>query len=371
MEYIIYYFFIIFAFLQITLHKIINVEFTQQYGADIIEMKMNDAIEIKKITLNLLGTFNIIKNDIYSIDKSPTSFNHKYDRLSFDGNEYVKYYLCSDIIKMNNQTFHTNLTFFYFDGYINGRNSIALAYRMFDKQYSIIHKLYNQKIINNNQFGLRFISRTSGIFSIGGFDDNINQNKKFVTCHINNNYIAWGCNVSKAIFGENEYKSYYSFFDTTRDGIIAPEVVYNAIMEKIISKFIENKKCEFNQIKKTGESVICDCNVVDTFPDLIFIIEESSYKIRKRDLFDFGLSCQFIISAGFELNNIWVFGNSFIRQFPLLFDYQSKTVTVYKSDNINVICNTKILLLFKINLIILNIGITLEVFNIFINLNKK
>ena len=47
-------------------------------------MKMNDAIEIKKITLNLLGTFNIIKNDIYSIDKSPTSFNHKYDRLSFD-----------------------------------------------------------------------------------------------------------------------------------------------------------------------------------------------------------------------------------------------------------------------------------------------
>ena len=142
-------------------------------------------------------------------------------------------------------------------------------------------------------------------------------------------------------------------------------------MEKIISKFIENKKCEFNQIKKTGESVICDCNVVDTFPDLIFIIEESSYKIRKRDLFDFGLSCQFIISTGFELNNIWVFGNSFIRQFPLLFDYQSKTVTVYKSDNINVICNTKILLLFKINLIILNIGITLEVFNIFINLNKK
>lgn len=371
MEYIIYYSFIILVVLQVTLHKIINVEFTQEYGTDVIEIKMKDSTETKRVTLNLLGTFNIIKDDIYSIDKSPTSFNHKYDRISFNGNEYVKYYLCSDIIEINNQTFHTNFTFFYFKGYINGRNSIALAYRMFDSQYSIINNLYEQKNISKNQFGLRFISRTSGILSIGGFDNNINQNMKSVTCKINTNYIAWGCAVSKTIFGEDEYTSYYSFFDTTRDGIIAPEVVYNAIMENIISKFIENKKCEFNEFKQKEKFVICDCNIVNSFPDLIFIIEGVSYKMSKRDLFDFGLRCRFILSVGFEVNNIWVFGNSFIRKFPLLFDYQSKTVTVYKFDNINIFYNKKILLLFKINLIILNIGIILEFFGIFNNLNKK
>ena len=115
-----------------------------------IDIKMNDNDTKKKISISLFGSFSIIRDEIYNKTNSKTYISIKNDRISFNGNDYVKYELMSDDLIMN-ELLINNFTFFYFNEYISSKSSLAFGSSFFYKNLSFVSHLYEHKIINKNE----------------------------------------------------------------------------------------------------------------------------------------------------------------------------------------------------------------------------
>ena len=319
-----------------------------------IDIKMNDNDTMKTISINLFGSFSIIRDEMYNKTNSKTYVSIKNDRISFNGNDYVKYELISDDLIMNDLLIN-NFTFFYFNEYISSKSSLAFGSSFFYKNLSIVTNLYENKLIDKNEFGIIFDDSNKGHLYLGGFTQDIISNFDSVTMKISPNYITWGCLVDGYYFNEDGHNnSYYSFINANSKEIIAPKDVYEDIKLEYMENYINEGKCKVEK-KNYKEYVYCDFTIVNEFRDIGFIISNRSYSIDKEDLFQcYYDNCRLLIHSNFDIGNIWVFGNSFLKKYPVSFSYVNRTITIYSKKE-EVMHRKEIRIYFIITVIILMI----------------
>ena len=131
-------------------------------------------------------------------------------------------------------------------------------------------------------------------------------------------------------------------FDNQYDFIIIQQSDFDFIDNYFFRVYINEKKCQLNSDTLYGYKVYfitCDKNFKDEmkkFPNINFMVRDINYTftLTYEDLFiEFNQKIYFMVVKEYNHRSYSTFGNIFLKKFPLVFDYDKKTVTFIKINN--------------------------------------
>lgn len=259
-------------------------------------------------------------------------------------------YVCEDILYINDSYHIPNFNFLLADyAVINTQiDGIAGFMRKFtddNTNYSIIHKLFQEKIINNKFFVVDISdnSPNENKFYIGEIPPNIRKMNNVICLNsddeINkhrNKY--WRCPGEKYFFEGNEEKYEISssiILDSGTNGIIIPKAEHTIFMKKIFSELIKESICKEVLHQEAIYQVQCYQDITNIIglklPNLFISINGKVLTIDILKLFN-------IENKEFDLYFCdtllgWVFGVPFFEQYATLFDYDKNEVTIFLKND--------------------------------------
>lgn len=220
--------------------------------------------------------------------------------------------------------------------------------RLFENEsFSLIHQLYLNKYINKKGFGFSEEEKESGkgVIYFGELpqEEQIKKIKgKIYVKDINDN--TWNTEVSKVLInkGKNGTIEYIpsfnqSYFDVNENTIYVPETFMFYLNETIFKQLIRNNLCTFSDRYNTKQYHFeCSCNVLDTFPEITFVINNIGLTMKNYDLFEeaFGY-CYFLIESNSqEFGDLWIFQTPLINKLTTFFDYDDNSITFYSHNRV-------------------------------------
>lgn len=211
-----------------------------------------------------------------------------------------------------------NFNFYY--SYANKKTSsasIGLASHFYNEDFSLVHQLKKNNIIEKAAFGFGEIIENRGKLFFGGIPLKHIKNKEIGSCNIIQRYLTWGCSLNHVSVDEFMYdnKKGYAYFDSNIKRIIAPNEFMKELETKVFNKYLKEGVCEYLEGGFT-KSIECECDIMRNFPDITFNFGTFEIILNQTKLFSpiFRL-CFFNIEA--HNNSNWVIGNSFSLIFIL------------------------------------------------------
>ena len=229
---------------------------------------------------------------------------------------------------------------YYTNNFYAGLESLPFAYKFNDESFSLTHQLYKKKLISRLSFSLVNMNTTQKSLVFG--KPPIDTKKESANLNVKSQYNTWGSDLSYIFIDRVSYLSkntyyknkYYSFFDTGIAGMLVPTDFYNFLMENVFKKYIETKQCG-NIVFSERFYFVCDNDVVDKIPDLIFVFEDKGLRIKSKYLFSkMGQNSDFRISENTVMENTFILGTSFISEFDTIFDYESNKISFFSNTQI-------------------------------------
>lgn len=318
---------------------IIPIEYSQISGAYNIEYKIGSPSQTKFFEINLNIPFNFASNNLYRKHQSTTVMIYESGEESIE-TQKGKYEHLSDnlIIQSINETITSKDFHFYnFEGYYDIYDSISLANKHKDLNFSLVHNLYNNKLIDKLQFGMINTGYKQGMLYLGGFPNNTIFNKNNFTCKINNSYSSWAFNINKVIVGNDQYDNdQIAYLQGNDRRILVPSKFFNFLKEKIFDSYVKNETCKFREILRY-HFYECKYEHTNYFPNISYTIDNFTFQIDYHLLYrvieyDNNTFRQFLIEENVFEPDKWAFGIPFFTKFPVLFDYEKETLTFYYDD---------------------------------------
>ena len=215
----------------------------------------------------------------------------------------------------------------------------------FDERFSFIHNLYNNGIIKKRIFGHEYKDRENGILYLGEIPPSFGHN--YFKCPVSPfiPYInKWHCE-SRAIAlsnGQNFTQFHSPFaFDTSYIDIRGPFYEGNAILSEIND--ISKGKCNFISEEIDDDQryikLFCDYSLnIKKIPDIIFYLRGYELRIRNVDLFRIvlvdGKKKYMSKIVGDSRYNYWNLGESILKNYNMVFNYEDNTVGFVENENI-------------------------------------
>lgn len=221
--------------------------------------------------------------------------------------------------------------------------SLSFALKPIDESYSLIHQLYNAGKIDKKMFAVVPENTLKGQFYIGGIPNDIIANKSSGHCLAQNE--TWACTLETVRYKNEENKyidifdiKFFSFMHYGYGLIVAPLSQLKVLEERFFKKYLENQTC-----RRTHNYILAyECNNEDAynnFPsELEFVFGDFSFSFPKAILLRHytGSITVNIFPGRYAPQDIWIFGNIFLRNFISTFDFDSKTITLYRDEKLNV-----------------------------------
>ena len=234
-----------------------------------------------------------------------------------------------------------NYYFYYFRNVFTGLDSISLAYKFNNNNFSIVHQLFYNNIIDNNQFSIsRQGTFTSYVFTFGGIPKEISNNKYKYKCNVLT-YIkdsSWNCKLNSIyFFNNNNNKILYQHtndlttvsFQTNEDIIYSSENFFTFVIEHILKDQFMKGDCKHENYT-VFQRVTCICNSLNTIPNLYIVIDNVHYILDYKMLFSNLLGvCVLLIKPRKEHEHVLRIGSTFFNMYSTLFDYDLNTITIY------------------------------------------
>ena len=249
-------------------------------------------------------------------------------------------------IKVNFTTFQTNLYFtspssqsipieliFIKNKMYGLYDSIGLGYTQNNQSNSLLHKLKQSNIINYLGFGFipNITNRNKGEIIFGKIPFNYIRNKYTLTIPlITTNTHLWGFELREFKVGEKvmmlNTTNSYAFFNTKHRAIKAPLKVMKFLIIEYFWWFMKNDLCV-----KSNKEIYCFDYIVETFPNVTFVIGNSQINLTKGELFILdGNKMKLCIEENEE--DVWSIGIIVLRKYISYFDVEKKEIKLY-SDN--------------------------------------
>lgn len=262
--------------------------------------------------------FNKNKYDSFkssTYHKNGTKFDIQY------GSGPVSGFLSEDDVQIGNyiikqQTFaevnNVGLGFAYKLGKFDGILGMGFESISINNINTPFKNLLDQNLISKSIFSFDLGNNIDGELIIGGYDESkLSGNINYINL-LEENY--WTISLDNIKIEDNIYaESTKAIVDTGTSLITGPTNLVKQIASKLGAKEL---------IK--GEYTI-DCNL--NLPNVEFIINNISYKISPENyVIKNNGQCILGISAFDTLDNFWILGDVFIRQYYTIFDYGQKRV---------------------------------------------
>ena len=124
-------------------------------------------------------------------------------------------------------------------------------------------------------------------------------------------------------------------FDNEFDFIIAQTTDFFAVYNYFFKEYLEKNICilNFDSSNKNYSYIFCDSSFkkeMNKLPNINFMIRDINYTfiLTYEDLFiEFDQKIYFMLVNDYYHSDYWTFGNLFLKKFPLIFDYDKKTIT--------------------------------------------
>lgn len=309
-------------------------------GAYNIEYKIGTPPQTKFFEINLNIPFNFATTNLYRRHQSKTVITYENGEESIEG-EKGKYEHLSDtlLIQSINKTITANDFHFYnFEGGYDIYDSISLTNKHKELNFSLVHYFYNKKLIDKLQFGMISTGYKQGMLYLGGFPNNTLLNKNNYTYKINNSYSSWTFNINKVIVGNDEYDNdQIAYLQGNDRRILVPSRFFKFLKEKVFDLYVKNDTCKFRNILRY-HFYECLYEYTYYFPHIKYIIDnftfEIDYNLLHREIeYNNSTFRQFLIEENVLNPDKWSFGIPFFTKFPVLFDYEKQTLTLYYDNN--------------------------------------
>jgi hypothetical protein len=235
---------------------------------------------------------------------------------------------------------------------IDGILGLARKYTKYDDSYSLIDSLYKSGSIKRKIFS-QFIYKDKSKFYIGNLPAYIvNDMENFTKCKtVSDNESVksyWTCQVKKLLFSNEAIDNDKKFreisnkitpaiFDTGSNVIIAPPELFEAFKTKFFKQAMKDNHCFSVEDYSNTRSIKCKHDFdVETLPKISFVFDNDyRYELANKELFqDDSGDKMFRIYFSTVPGSGWLFGEPFLVQFHMVFDYEDDSVGFYNNKNI-------------------------------------
>lgn len=215
----------------------------------------------------------------------------------------------------------------------------ALAYKYTDESYSLVHRYYQEHIINELFFYIEQKNHNDKGNLIMGYNKEKEEKKYKGYCNVDPNQDQWGCNITKiSINNQNYYDNSYSLFRSDENRILVPEEILNFTIDTIFKDYFENDICSYTTypLPPTRKYIDCRCNRLnETFPNITISLGNFNFILSYKDLFRvFHNACSFIIEYDTNYPEKYIIGNDFFLKYTTKFDYANNMISFYSDDHI-------------------------------------
>ena len=241
---------------------------------------------------------------------------------------------------------------------------IGLVPNFFHENFSLIHKMKEEKIIDKIKFSFYKMdnNKLQSLMFFGSFPENLinNNNNKFnnVSIDVNDSkFNLWGNFLEEIIIknnnenekfyfndfnqnnnnnNNNNNNEFFVYFNTIEDRIFVPDFIMDFLDEKIFKKYYENNACVKN-IENEKRFINCQMNLLKNFPEIFIVVNNGKYiKLTEKELFInlYKNKTVFIIQKNYYDNpedNLIMLGTRVFRNGIIEFDYELKVVNLYNN----------------------------------------
>ena len=216
-------------------------------------------------------------------------------------------------------------------------NSLPFAHKFDDESYSIVHQLYNNKIISHLAFALGKYQRYEGNFYFGKFPFDEVKSLYQSKCNVDSSDVNWSCSLQYAYFGNEQSEIYvneeYAKFTSEHFNILASYRFLQFMKKTVFKDYMEKGKCMYTSSDRY-HFYSCDCDVLDKLEDIHFVFNNIVHTFKMKDLFEIydpsemgSEFCELLISKSND--DKWSFGVMFLEKYMSQFDYESNTISFY------------------------------------------
>ena len=348
----------LFYFLAFSINgKIVKLPFKQIDDSYKVKFNIGNPPSTKYFNLDMKINITWV-GDNYYFESNSTKKHEKGKYSFFLGKSNLEYTIVSDNLFLEHEQLHIDSFYLvHFSNYFLKYDTLSLSYKFDDIRTSLVYNLFNNSIIDLPSFGISHEGRKSGYLYFGGFPKEFINNKDSASCFVNPTEYTWSCKVDKVMIGESViYKeSKYSYFQSSSTKIIAPKSFFHLLEEEFFSKHEECFEREYLNVI----TYHCALEKAKQFPAISFVFENKMITLNYRDLITIYTNIV-IFSIGKvkndQENDIWIFGQPFLRKYPSLFEHSEGKVTFFSPTpfrTIGPIKNTNGIFLIKIILLIL------------------
>ena len=277
------------------------------------------------------------------------------ETLHLDGDYKAKYYLSN--IQFNNDILISNFSLYFIENTFWFRDSgISLGYHFKDESFSLLHKLYNSKMIDHLQFAFHNpIENMHGHLYLGGIPNESHQLFLYKgVIPIDESLPSWGFSLNKVEYDNTTIQvNIPVIINNVMDYMLVSTELYQIIKFKL-NNYLNNKKCE--ELEGFYELKYLSCEHYPVNDTIKFYFNSISILIKIKDLSDYSL---FRSNSEKPIHNFkgGVIGVPFLNMFNYtIFDYENKQIEFYSDLPIirivnNNSTNNNVISLFGINIL--------------------
>lgn len=257
---------------------------------------------------------------------------------------------------------------------LRNEDSLSLTFRFKDYSFSIIHTLFDSKLISSRTFTLSPSGKitNSGIIYFGQVPKNDLDARphKFVY-KVDKDSRSWSFDLQEVHIKIGSKKVNFlpdskGVFQIKYRNIFAPKK-FTDILYEMYFKDKLGTICKV--INESSDRYYCDCDIQNSFGEIEFVIDNTLFTFSNSQLFSPSLdSCIFLIETNAGRDD-WLIGEAFIKNDLVTFDYDKETITFYSKDKF--VSLPKKINTTKIIFIVLIVLLALSTIQIFFTKNKS
>lgn len=346
------YFLLIFSYFSFlnseTIESFYAIKYEKALGKYEIFVHFYGEFVTKKIEIDLYNNFSWFSDKSVKISKcenepffknSKKITNSYFSTKTYDSNE------CSSAIEF--LQINDSVEDFHFfiskdDKYNAGASfHITFARSFDDKNFSLVHKLYDNNVIDELQFGF-FNSEikeepNQGILYIGKIPLNLTEGRNFGSCEVVEEGSFWGCRLKYLQVMNSKLfylgKDGLAIFNTNLQYILLPEKIFKFLEQALFATQLKTQACvhflvtNFLQIR-------CEKKALNLQEEIRFGFETDIFAFSLGELFICYVNhCEslFGIDKSRE-NEAVIFGTVFLSKYDSIFNYDKRRITFFVND---------------------------------------
>lgn len=324
----------------------IAVPITYQSGKYYFTLSFGKDKKSLSLPINTCSQYSFVTSTVFlpksESTKTLLKFNFLHQELKYEGFHYNEFLTIFPTILVNN--FHIFYLPIYDYEIQDDLQAIPFAFSFDDESFSLTHLLYKNNQIDKLSFTIinsKDFKNTKMIF--GNLPSQYLNNVSIANIEVKSKFNTWGAELSYVFIDSISYvykntfytNEQYAYFDSTIKGIHVPEDFYDFVMKNMFSDAVKEGKCK-NVLFSERKFFACDREIIDSFPDLIFVFGNKGLKIPMKIMFEeYGITADVLILKNEIVKNTFAFGNYFLNQFIVNFNYDNSSISFISNfDNI-------------------------------------